>query len=122
MTEAEILATTYFDVMDVFRPRKVIVEGESKFLKGLDGEKIYSDIPCSLSSSPGGTLEKGEVTLTNSGSYVVFCKPDIVIKVNDFIELTVKVPGTTKKYSLTAGKARLYPSYLSIPVREETLA
>lgn len=121
MTEAEILATTYLDVMDVFRPRKVIVEGESKFLKGLDGEKIYSDIPCSLSSSPGGTLEKGEVALTNSGSYVVFCKPDIGIKENDFIELTVKVPGA-KKYSLIAGKARLYPSHLSIPVREETLA
>lgn len=122
MTEAEILATTYDDVMNVYRPQKVVVDGESKFLKGLDGEKIYSNIPCSLSSSSGGALDAGEAVSKNTGSYVVFCKPTISIEENDYIDLRVQASGMTKKYSLIAGKARIYPSHLYIPVREESLA
>lgn len=49
MSEAEILALTYYDKMSVYRPFKdTLPTGESVFYKGLDGKKymmIYH-APC----------------------------------------------------------------------------
>ena len=54
--EKRIIASTYFDKMNVYRPFKSTLNtGESAFKNGLEGKKIYEDVPCALSSLSGGS-------------------------------------------------------------------
>ncbi|MDO4772989.1 MAG: hypothetical protein Q4A72_05475 [Bacillota bacterium] len=120
--EAELLASTYFDEMSVYRPVKVVENGESKFLKGIDGEKVLEKVPCSLSQKNGGNLEKDIAFNKAKRDYIVFTRPEVIVKENDLIVLTVNL-GTRKEiYHLTAGKAMLYPSHQEIPAVEEIKA
>lgn len=116
--EADILSSTYEDKMSVYRPSKRIIEGETLFLNGENGDKIYENIPCSLSSISGGKINKGTVFHTTNSDYVVFARPEIIVKENDYIVLVVNVGVREELYHLIAGKSKLFPSHQEILVKE----
>lgn len=59
MNEADILASTYEDSVTVYRAFKdVLPNGESVFKSGIDGEIVYQDKECALSTQTGGKLEQ----------------------------------------------------------------
>ena len=83
MSEAEILALTYYDKMSVYRPFKdTLPTGESVFYKGLDGKKIYDDIPCALSSFSNGKSNKNDVNVKIESDYKLFYDPKINVEKN----------------------------------------
>lgn len=116
MNEAEILALTYYDRMNVYRPFKdtLIETGESVFYDGLDGKKIYIDIPCALSSFSGGKASKTEASVRVESDYKLFYDPSVRIEKNDMIECWHE----GRYYILTAGKEMAFPSHCELPVNE----
>lgn len=115
MTEAEILETTYFDKMNVYRPFKdTLPTGESVFKDGLNGKKIYSDISCALSSYSGGKSNRNEISVENKSEYKLFFNPKYMIEKNDVIECFHE----GMRYILQAGKQYNLPSHAELPVKE----
>ncbi len=121
---ADILAETYFDEMSVFRPVRKEVDDETIFLKGLDGDKVLEKVPCSLSSIKGGKLVEGIISSKTNKEYIIFARPEVVVKENDYIVLTVNAGGVPRKdHHLRAGSSRLFAgSHVEIMVSEETRA
>lgn len=122
MNEADILEKTYQDILTIYRPKKAEVNGETIFLKGLDGEKVLEKVPCSLSSRSSGKLISGEVYNKTESDYKVFCRPEVNVKENDFLEIVQKVGEVTRTHHLLSGTPMLYESHLEIPVKEEVKA
>lgn len=115
MNEAEIIATTYYDKMNVYRPFKDTLQtGESVFLDGLEGKKIYSDIPCALSTFSDGKASKTESNVKVESDYKMFYDPSIHIEKNDTIECWHE----GRYYILRAGKEMAFISHCEIPVNE----
>lgn len=116
MNEAEILALTYYDKMNVYRPFKdtLIETGESVFYDGLDGKKIYIDIPCALSSFSGGKASKTETSVRVESDYKLFYDPSVRIEKNDMIECWHE----GRYYLLRAGKEMAFPSHCELPANE----
>lgn len=116
MNEAEILALTYYDKMNVYRPFKdVLPTGESIFKKGLDGKKVYTDVPCALSSYSGGKNSRNDVNVRVESDYKLFYSSQIVIEKNDTIECMHE----GSRYILIAGKQYTLPSHAELPVSEQ---
>lgn len=116
MSEADILALTYYDTMSVYRPfKEVLPTGESTYKKGLDGKKVYTDIPCALSSFSGGKGSKNDVNVKVESDYKLFYAPDIKVEKNDTIECVHE----GMCYVLTAGKQYTLPSHAELPVNED---
>lgn len=116
MSEAEILALTYYDKMSVYRPFKdTLPTGESVFYKGLDGIKIYEDIPCALSSFSNGKSNKNDVNVKVESDYKLFYDLKIKVEKNDTIVCVHE--GT--RYVLVAGKQYTLPSHAELPVLED---
>ncbi len=111
MTEAEILLDTYQDTLTVYRPFKRNVDGETQFLKGLDGRAVYVDIPCALSTSSVARAKKQAVDVDASADFDVFVMPNVDIDPND----TLKVIHLNKEYVLIAGRADRQISHNRIP-------
>ncbi|MBS9782646.1 MAG: hypothetical protein KGV43_02450 [Arcobacter sp.] len=122
MSEADILALTYLDTMSVYRPVKEVRDGETLFLKGLEGKKVYSDIKCSLSSISGGALQDKTAFHIVDSTYKIFTYPYIEIKENDYIVLVVNAGNISKTHHLIAGKSRLFVSHIEIVVKESEKA
>lgn len=114
MNEADILALTYTDSCTVYRPFKKLKDnGESTFENGLEGNKVYEDIPCALSSPSGGKLQQSSSTAKISTDYLLFVRPEINILPND----TVSVIRLGKQIILTAGLADRQPSHNNVPMK-----
>lgn len=118
MSEKEILAETYYDRMDVYRPFKEEIGGETIFRKGVSGEKIYADIPCALSGRSSGGIVAKDSKYTVDNEYVIFCRPEIKIKENDFIVLRTDIAENPGSYNLKAGSLRVFKSHSEILVKE----
>lgn len=115
MSEAEILALTYYDKMSVYRPFKdALPTGESIFKNGLDGKKVYENVACALSSYSGRKNSRNDVNVRVESDYKLFYSPDIVIEKNDTIECMHE----GSRYILTAGKQYTLPSHAELPVSE----
>lgn len=116
MNEAEIIATTYYDIMNVYRPfTDTLAEtGESVFYEGLDGKKIYSDIACALSSFSGGKANLTSMNVRVDSDYKLFYDPSIHIEKNDVIECWHE----GRYYLLKAGKEMAFISHCELPANE----
>ena len=107
MSEADIIATLYFDVMDIYRKEKVVNEhGVTELKENL----IASNIKCSLDKKDEVT-SNGEVGSIVSG-YKVFCRPTVDIKIGD--KLVITYNGLT--HTFEAGEPYPYQSHLEVPV------
>ena len=116
MSEAEILALTYYDKMSVYRPLKTLYRlVKVSFIKGLDGKKIYEDIPCALSSFSNGKSNKNDVNVKVESDYKLFYDPKIKVEKNDTIVCVHE--GT--RYVLVAGKQYTLPSHAELPILED---
>lgn len=115
MTEADILATTYFDSCTVYRPGKVTLPtGESAFKHGLDGCRMYEDVPCALSSPSGGKLAQGKATAKIDTDYLLFTRPEVDIQPGD----TVVVTGVNgRRVEAVAGLSDWKPSHNNVPLK-----
>lgn len=113
MSEADILAMTYWDSVTIYRPFKGQLEnGETVFKKKLDGRKIYENIPCALSTHTGGSLNREMPAGSVSTQYRLFVRPEVEIEPNDYLEITSR--GKTTK--ALAGLAERQPSHNNIPL------
>ena len=89
MNEADLLATTYNDTCTVYRPGKVVLpSGESVFKKGLEGQVVYENIPCALSSPTGGKLAKGQATAKVDTDFLLFVRPEVDTQAGDTVLVT----------------------------------
>lgn len=114
MTEADILAKTYDGRCIVFRPgRKVLPSGETVFAKGLDGEVVYTETPCALSSPSGGKLQHTPSRAKVEVDYMLFVRPEVDIQAGD----TVVVFHQGRRYQLEAGLGMYYPSGGQVPMK-----
>ena len=114
MTEADILAETYWDSVTVYRPFKdVLPSGESVFKSGRNGKVIYQDVPCALSSHSGGTISQSPSTATADTTYSLFTRPEVDILENDYLLIS----HLGKMVVLLAGAAERHSSHNNIPVR-----
>lgn len=116
MNEAEIIATTYYDKMNVYRPFKDTLPetGESVFYEGTEGKTIYSDIACALSSFSGGKASRTVSSVQVESEYKLFYDPSIRIEKNDVIECWHE----GRYYLLRAGKEMAFLSHCELPVNE----
>lgn len=113
MSEADILAMTYLDSCTVYRPQKIVLpNGESAFKNGLEGARVYENIPCALSSTTGGKLQKSKSTATVATDYCLFVRPEVEIQPND----TLEVIRLGKRLLLVAGLADRQPSHNNVPL------
>lgn len=114
MTEADILAMTYTDTCTVYRPGKTVLpSGESRFGKGLEGQVIYENIPCALSSPSGGKPTKTQTVVKVDTDYQLFVRPEMDIQAGD----TVLVSHLGKKTEAVAGFPDRQPSHNNIPLK-----
>lgn len=115
MTEADILASTYYDKMNVYRAyKKTLPNGESVFKNGLEGKKIYENIECALSSFSGSKAHRNDVNVKVEADYKLFYDPKIKVEKNDVIECF----HDGMIYILRAGKPFSIYSHVELPVSE----
>lgn len=120
MTEAEILAMTYHDKCTVYRPFKYISEetGETAFLEGLNGQIVYDEIPCALSTPSGSKPNRSSGVIITNTDYKLFYAPDIDIQAGD----TLLIEHLDRHYVVLAGKPDLYESHNQLNIKEDTIA
>ncbi len=122
MTEADILAATYDDICTVYRPRKTVLpSGESRFLKGLEGEVVYENIPCALSSPSGGKPTKTQTVVKVDTDYLLFVRPEVDIQPGDTVRVIRlgKANPKGKQTIALAGVADRQPSHNNVPLKLE---
>lgn len=113
MTEADILAATYDDCCNVYRPVINTLEtGESTFLDGLDGRRIYKDIPCAFTRPSGGKLNRTGTVAHTPTDYRLFTRPEIDIQPGDTLEITQLGKVTVAQAGLPDRK----PSHNNVPL------
>lgn len=116
-SEAQVLASTYEDVLTVTRKKMYIdpVTEESKF----EDRVIYQDIPCGLSFSSKSSkkqAEGGEQFHSIENEFLIFTSPTVEMFAGD--QATIR----TKCGQVYAGKTRktiLYPSGGETPLKVE---
>ncbi|MCP1355085.1 hypothetical protein [Aneurinibacillus migulanus] len=117
MTEADILAETYWHRMEIRGTMEVkkpwgetVIEDD--VLKGMD-------IPCSFSVGIGRntTQTEGPNDIAYDGK--VFCRPDVSVVTGDSITVTLE-NGWIRKF--VANEPMYYPSHIEIPVTREGAA
>ena len=113
MSEADILALTYEDTVTVYRPVKDCHEGESRFRSGSDGDIVYENIACALSTHAGGKLEQSRSTARTAVTYSLFVRPEIDIQPNDYL---VILQQGRKKVTAKAGHPDCKLSHNNIPL------
>lgn len=116
MNEADILALTYEDKVTVYRAfKKILPTGESVFKKDLEGEVIYLDKECALSSQSGGKLSQTASIAKIPTEYSLFTRPEIDIQPNDYLV----VLHLGKSIVAIAGLAARLTSHNNIPLKLE---
>ena len=114
MTEADILASTYTDTCTAYRPGKTLLpSGESVFKKGLEGQVVYENIPCALSSPSGGKLNQTNTTARVDTDFSLFVRPEVDIQPGD----TVVAVRLGKVFICGAGLAERHPSHNNVPLK-----
>ena len=107
MSDADVLASLYFDTMDIYRKIKVV----NKYgITELQEKRIASKVRCSLDKADN-VIAKGEIA-NIVATYKLFCRPTVDIKVGD--KLIITYNGVTAIFE--AGEPYPYQSHLEIPV------
>ncbi len=118
LLDAKTLESTYFDTFSSFRPIKKKVKGESIFLKGEEGENIYSDEPCAISVKKVSVLSDKESHYETYLEYKLFTSPDKEILPNDY----VVVVSNGRTYKFLAGASACYISHNEVSLSGEVRA
>ncbi len=118
LLDREVLEATYFDTFSCFRPIKKKVDGESVFLKGKEGERIYTDEPCALSVKKVSVLSEKETHYETYLEYKIFASPDKEVMPNDFIV----VVSNGRTYKFLAGASACYISHNEISLSDKERA
>ncbi|WP_129599520.1 hypothetical protein [Anaerophilus nitritogenes] len=108
MNEADILNSTYFDKMTVYRKETITVDYEDKDMN----IEVYKDIPCSLDYSASNNTNQTETANIIKYNPIIFCSPDLEIKAGDTIIVIIE---NGQKRKLKTGEYIYYPSHLEIP-------
>ena len=107
-SEADILASIYYDTMDIYRKQKT--QNATTGITELTEIKVAENIKCALDKGTEANTT-GEIG-TLSGSYKLFCRPTVDIKIGD--RLIITYSGITREFE--AGEPFPYISHLEIPL------
>ena len=114
MTEADILALTYEDLVDIYRPTlKKLENGETRQLGGLEGEVVAIAVPCALAKHSGGKYTQGQATASAPTEYSVFTRPEVDVRAGD----TLVVTHLGRREILLAGRPDRHSSHNNVPVK-----
>lgn len=106
-TEADILASTYFDTCTVYRPIPAVIDGYDDFTF----QKVYENIPCALSYRGMASADLESVQDINFLASLMV-RPEIIIEAGDEIEVVQM--GRMLKFR--ANEGAFYPSHNNIPL------
>lgn len=116
MTEADILAITYYDSCSIIRKVGVVKNPET----GMSRQQsviVGTDIPCALSTPTGGSINHSEGHGSYHSGYTLFCRPDVDIEAGDKLHVITK---SGRKYTLWAGRPDTFTgSHTATPLSEE---
>lgn len=107
--ESDILASTYFDSMDVVR--SVDITSERHHLIDMRDKVIARDVPCELDKESEAFLNNSDVVGVVA-SYTIFCRPNVDVKEGD----KLIVNHLDRIYDCVAGVPFNFRSHLEIPV------
>lgn len=107
MTEADILAMTYYHRARVLRP----VHGGGPW-DSYNNDLVYDDLPCAVSFSGGSAQGESDTYQAIEYLAVLFARPDVAIEAGDLIEANVHA----RVYEFKAGEGVIYPSHIEVPL------
>ena len=110
-TEADVLATTYFDRCTIKRAVKV-KEGA---ITREEMRAVYSAIPCALSSNSGSANGKNDEYQPIEYEDLLYTRPEIEVRAGDRVEAVVG--GDSCIYE--AGQGRRYASHRQTPLKRK---
>lgn len=112
-SEADIIATLYFDNMDIYRKEKV--KNPNTGITTMQEILKYSNLQCSLDKKDEVQTD-GEVgSAYISAAYKLFCRPTVDIQVGD--KLVITYNGRTEEFE--AGEPYPYKSHIETPVTKK---
>ena len=112
-SEADIIATLYFDSMDIYRKEKV--KGPNTGVTTMKEVLKYSNLQCSLDKKDEATTAGEMGTAYISAAYKLFCRPTVDIQVGD--KLVITYNGRTEEFE--AGEPYPYKSHIETPVTKK---
>ena len=113
MSDADIIATLYFDSMDIYRKEKV--KDPNTGVTTVKEALKYSNLQCALDKKDE-VQTGGEVgTAYISSAYKLFCRPTVDIKVGD--KLIITYNGITGEFE--AGEPYPYKSHIETPLTKK---
>lgn len=114
MTERQILDSTYFDTVTIYRRENYLdpATGQTR-----QRDKIIAEaLRCALSKNQGHSHGTDGSVGQIRGEYVLFANPGAPIADGDFLAITT---GTGMTVKGRAGTPFVYPSHLEVPVSVE---
>ncbi len=113
MSDADIIATLYFDSMDIYRKEKI--KNPNTGVTTMRETLKYSNLQCSLDKGSETTTAGETGTAYISAAYKLFCRPTVDIKIGD--KLVITYNGRTEEFE--AGEPYPYKSHQEIPVTKK---
>ena len=113
MSDADIIATLYFDSMDIYRKEKV--KDSNNGVTTMQEVLKYSNLQCSLDKGSEATITDETGTAYISASYKLYCRPTVDIQTGD--KLVITYNGRTEEFE--AGEPYPYKSHIETPVTKK---
>lgn len=113
MSDADIIATLYFDSMDIYRKEKV--KDPNIGVTTMQEVLKYSNIQCSLDKGSETTTAGEMGTAYISAAYKLFCRPTVDIMAGD--KLIITYNGRTEEFE--AGEPYPYKSHIETPLTKK---
>ena len=113
MRDADIIATLYFDFMDIYRKEKV--KDPNTGVTTMKEVLKYSDIQCALDKKDEVQTAGETGTAYISSAYKLFCRPTVDIKPGD--KLVITYNRRTEEFE--AGEPYPYKSHIETPVTKK---
>ena len=113
MNEADIIATLYFDSMDIYRKEKV--KDPNTGISTMKEILKYSNTNCCLDKGSETTITGETGTASIIAPYKLFCRPTVDIKTGD--KLIITYNGRTEEFE--AGEPYPYISHIETPVTKK---
>ena len=111
--EIDIIATLYFDSMDIYRREKV--KDPNTGVTTMQEVLKYSNLQCALDKKDE-VQTGGEVgTAYISAAYKLFCRPEVDIQTGD--KLVITYNGRTEEFE--AGEPYPYKSHIETPLTKK---
>lgn len=109
MTEADILALTYYHTADVYRPSKT---NSNSVFNTFEDVQVYNSLQCAISFNGGSNSGESDTYQAINYNALLFARPEIRILAGD--KITANVLGVT--YEFLAGEGVIYQSHIEVPM------